>query len=119
MIRLLISAGIVVSLGCSSPPPLLTEQQQKVSVEWTSEKRSEELHRNCVSKGTAVALGQDAQWLDYNARLEAEKNGADVASIIYQDQNYYGVEILNWHLMLFCCTCEKSAAATPDSGVKK
>lgn len=119
MKRFFIIAGILMAVECSSPPPLMTPQLQKVSVEWTSEKRSEMLHRNCIPKGTATAVGKNVQWLDYNARLEAEKAGADVASIIYQDNNFYGVEVLNWQLMLFCCECKKGVPATKDSSAKK
>jgi hypothetical protein len=57
--------------------------------------------------------------LEYNARVEAEKAGADVASIVYQSNSYYGIEVLNWHLLLFCCKCKQEAPVVPDSGAKK
>lgn len=114
MVKFLCVLCFMLAFACSpSPPPLLTPQQEKVSVEWTSENRSEELHKKCETKGTTDVGGDDDRWREYNARLATEKSGADVASIIYDN---FGT----WTIMMYCCKCMATATtAPPDSGVKE
>src|SRR5271157_460378 len=100
MRRVFPCAFLLVAIACTSPPPpVITPPQAKISVEWTSEKRSDWLHKNCEVKGTTTVTGDDDRERDYNARCVAEKAGADVASIIYDDS---GV----WNIMMFQCKCK-------------
>jgi len=93
---------VVVACAPSLPLPALTPPQRGGSVERTSEKRSEWLHRNCEAKGISMVRGKDDQWCDYNARCAAEKAGANVASIIYRYQDDIN-RIVTWDLMMFLC----------------
>lgn len=88
---------LVLFVRCSTPPPpVLSTEEQRISVELTSEKRSDCLHKNCEVKGTATITGDTRQWLDYNARFSAARAGANIVSIIYQHD-------ASWDIIMFLC----------------
>ncbi len=113
MRRMFLCVFFLIAMACTAPPPpSITPPQSKISVEWTSENRSEWLHKNCETKRTTTVTGADDRWRDYNARCAAEKANANVASIIYDD---FGT----WNIMMFQCKCKDCGPTASDSGKKK